>query len=421
MLQLFYGICDLFQVLLIRAFVNRMLKYRQKRYITESLWIITFILDEIWIYFINDSKWNMVVATVLELAVICIGYSGKKKDKVFTFLFMDVSLIVSEALVYIIINTFFEVTAEIYLLGGVMSKIVLCIFLRGLMVLKKDIKEVNISFKMCVDIFAIPFITSAMLLCQYYLYGGFRINKVEIVYCSLMLVINYIAFEMFMDIKQVMSLRHENRLLEEQKKYYIGENKETKQLWEGMRSFKHDVRNRYTYEKILLEEGRYAELMAYYQEVIKFLKSDRLYASSGNMIVDSMINYKLSDISEDIEVECIMHFPEDLQFNEGDIVLIFGNLIDNALEALKGINNGKKWLSIKLEYDQPNLVMIVANTYQGALKKDNQGNYLTTKKDKKNHGIGIKNVSKLVNMRGGMLAIKENDGIFEVRVHIGKT
>lgn len=61
-----------------------------------------------------------------------------------------------------------------------------------------------------------------------------------------------------------------------------------------------------------------------------------IYSTSGNTIIDGLVNYKLQSVaSENIKVETEIVVPEQLNIDIADLVTLLGNLLDNALEALK--------------------------------------------------------------------------------------
>ena len=63
--------------------------------------------------------------------------------------------------------------------------------------------------------------------------------------------------------------------------------------------------------------------------------ADKKLIDSGNDLIDSMLNYKLARLHDNIEQKYDIVVPKDLSFTEFDLNVIIGNLADNALEALE--------------------------------------------------------------------------------------
>lgn len=69
-------------------------------------------------------------------------------------------------------------------------------------------------------------------------------------------------------------------------------------------------------------------------------------------------------------------------------------------------------------YRKEKLLIKVRNPYTGDIKKDRTGNYISEKKDRENHGIGLKSVRKVVEKYEGVMEIHTEDQIFEICVII---
>lgn len=84
---------------------------------------------------------------------------------------------------------------------------------------------------------------------------------------------------------------------------------------------------------------------------------------------------------------------------ESDVIAIFGNLIDNAVESCM-ISNGKKiFLQIHTMNDKF-LVINLENSADNALIVKND-KLRTYKSDKNNHGIGLMSVEQALNNYNG--------------------
>ena len=91
--------------------------------------------------------------------------------------------------------------------------------------------------------------------------------------------------------------------------------------------------------------------------------------------------------------------------------MILGNLLDNAIEAGEKVANPY----IKLAVTQRNnsITIMIENRTSEETKG---GIGKTTKKDKKNHGMGLQSVERLVKKYGGELKLERETGIFRVKI-----
>ena len=97
---------------------------------------------------------------------------------------------------------------------------------------------------------------------------------------------------------------------------------------------------------------------------------------------------------------------------DSEITALFDNLFENAFEATKKCPN--KFINIEVDYRNENYIFIkMLNSINNKPLFQN-GAPITTKKDKKGHGIGIKSILKIVKKYHGNLDYTyiENENIF---------
>lgn len=105
-----------------------------------------------------------------------------------------------------------------------------------------------------------------------------------------------------------------------------------------------------------------------------------------------------------------LNFIQDI-----DIIIILGNLIDNSIEAAKKVEEG--YVDIKIFGTQKGhfLMIRIENKFNGVVI-GNEKRFYTTKKEKDQHGIGLRNVKNCIEKYGGILQIDIEEGIFTVSV-----
>ena len=97
-----------------------------------------------------------------------------------------------------------------------------------------------------------------------------------------------------------------------------------------------------------------------------------------------------------------------------DISTILANLLDNAASALSRVKNDKQ-LKIKIVYKKGMLVISITNSYNGIVLYEN-GEIVTTKKNKDRHGKGLSNVRKAVEKYNGLLKFTHDENAFTSKV-----
>ncbi|MBU5474120.1 sensor histidine kinase [Roseburia sp. MSJ-14] len=207
-------------------------------------------------------------------------------------------------------------------------------------------------------------------------------------------------------------LEMEKTLKDTQKNYY--EAMLAKE--EDTRRFRHDVLNHLIALGELARQGEMKPVADYVEEIQgDIVKIQQKCYSIGNTIIDAFLNYYVQMLEEDVEVSVTGCLTQEIAISDVELCTIFSNLIKNSVEELKKNGEGKKYLKIKVSSGQQAFKIEISNSIsregeiQGELPE-------TTKKDKKNHGIGLRNVTETVEKNEGIFEWKAADACFQAVV-----
>lgn len=101
-----------------------------------------------------------------------------------------------------------------------------------------------------------------------------------------------------------------------------------------------------------------------------------------------------------------------------DIYAIFGNALDNAIAAVLALRDPKKRvISVKIITQQSLLVIQIQNYYDNKLHFED-GLPITTKKNKRDHGYGMKSIRYTAEKYNGTITVKTEENIFMLQVLI---
>ena len=154
--------------------------------------------------------------------------------------------------------------------------------------------------------------------------------------------------------------------------------------------------------------------MDYIQNMQAFIENKREYSNSGNKEVDSILNYMLNRAQEILDkVEYKISIPKELGIRLFDLNVIFGNLLENAIQAAS--ESKDKWMTILVKYEKGMLFIDIQNSYDNNVIKAGK-DYLTTKMEVGKHGIGLQNVKRVVKNYHGNIEILDKDNIFHIKI-----
>lgn len=231
----------------------------------------------------------------------------------------------------------------------------------------------------------------------------------------LLFLINFATFQLYDAITAALSEKINSILAMEQNRYYYNQFELMKASLDTTRAIKHDLKNHMLSISSLVNKGEKEETLNYIAEIMSSFNAGQNYASSGNIIIDSIINFKLQEAEQkEIVPELDLNIPEKIDIPSFDMTIILGNLLDNAINAASGAI-GEKNINIVIKYDKGRLFLRIDNPYEGEIYED-KGRLLTTKTEKDNHGIGLNSVRKTVQKYSGILNIEYNHNIFSVTV-----
>lgn len=90
-----------------------------------------------------------------------------------------------------------------------------------------------------------------------------------------------------------------------------------------------------------------------------------------------------------------------------DLCILLGNLLDNCIEAVEKVNN--RFIELIIDKNNDVVFINLRNTFDlNSLKYEN-GEYISSKTDGKNHGIGMKNIENIINKYNGNIVIDINE------------
>ncbi len=173
-----------------------------------------------------------------------------------------------------------------------------------------------------------------------------------------------------------------------------------------------------TIDQLLESEGG-EELRRLALEAGALLKKDK-FSQKRVYCTDPILNAVFME-REKMAGESKVAYEVDIQpglcldfINETDKIRIFGNLLDNALEAAGGCGNGEGYVKAKLYMGNEAMVVFrLVNNFVHENKRAVRW-FQTTKPDKKAHGFGLQNVEELAGKYHGFFGVTEEKDEFAV-------
>ncbi len=201
------------------------------------------------------------------------------------------------------------------------------------------------------------------------------------------------------------------RLAQERAQNQIRLYQDMKQHYEQQRRRQHDHRNELHCIQGLIEGGKTEEALRYIANLTGNIKQRQLCVNTNHSVVNVMLNQKyVQACDSQITMTMVCNDLSGLTVSEEDLVVLLGNLLDNALEACEKLEHNRV-IQVKMVLEEEQLVLAVRNPAREPVQsKDHR--ILTSKRDKERHGIGLLNVDDVIRRNGGTSVLKWEDGWF---------
>lgn len=212
------------------------------------------------------------------------------------------------------------------------------------------------------------------------------------------------------------NLKKEYQILEikrtsEEEKY-----REMAQVLEKNRIQIHDIKNHLLLLREFAVKENYDELKQYLNEVWGEYTATKGKMWTQNEVLDTFLDKKMQEAEmEGMEFRIEADVLRKVPLTKTELCVLFGNLLDNAIEACSKIQVGKKKISVKISRKKNFLFIFIANTIQER-PREKKGELVSDKKNAELHGYGLKSVKQIVEKYGGTFQYEIKDDQFEVHI-----
>jgi hypothetical protein len=154
-------------------------------------------------------------------------------------------------------------------------------------------------------------------------------------------------------------------------------------------------------------------------EILKICDSYLDKAYTGNAALDAMLASKLGQYKEhgiETEVKILAGYSPDM--NAMDLVELYGNLLDNAMESCLRCKR-ERYISVKM-WKEANFWILRIENSKPPNEHPKRYNFLTLKEDKGIHGVGLKVVRDIIQKYDGAFHTEDKGKRFVVLAMISE-
>ena len=179
----------------------------------------------------------------------------------------------------------------------------------------------------------------------------------------------------------------------------------------------HEFNNHMAAIKGMLEQGRIDELQDYVSVIVEKEKKLPTEINANHAIINAIINTKYEETRQkDITFIMKVNDLSSITISDEDIVVLLSNLLNNAIEACE--KSKEKMLKMKFVIEDNQIILSVKNSIADMPVRID-GELVSTKKDQEeSHGIGLKNITEVIEKYNGKHVIDFDEEMFSVSMII---
>lgn len=416
MYNMVYLIMNIFGTYIVYKFMRVFFDAKTVNRRREFLSYVAFYLCISALYIFINIPILMLVSNITGYILISFNYRATLKQRLVSVVFIYIILVLCESSVVLLsgyINP--AIFIENYyssVLGIICINIlnyVVVLLIKNFSNVKRGISVPTLYW---ISILLIP---ASSVYIMVSIFSSRGLSRLQILMSVIfLLVTNFVAFYLYDSIIDKMEDKLSKMMLQQQNLYYERQFDLMQSSLATTRAVRHDLVNHLYIVKSLADNNEKEKLDEYISGLIVKSKGEKEYSRTGNLIIDSILNFKLQEAEQrGIKTILDLNVPVELEITSLDMTIVLGNLLDNAINAVSNLDEEERIIHINIKFDRGRLIINTKNNFAGEIIYD-RNQIVSSKEDKENHGIGLSNVRRIIEKYQGMFDIEHSKNIFNV-------
>lgn len=232
----------------------------------------------------------------------------------------------------------------------------------------------------------------------------------------LVLFVGVILFLVILFVKSYRkSVESEKKLLYIRNEAVQTQYEEMSVSYEKYRQLVHDEKHMVSYVSECLRRGENKVAQDFLQDFQEVLITKEEKVWSGIKSLNLILNVKFRKI-KDTNIKFLCDLNVDyIPMTDADFVIMMGNLLDNAIEAAEQCKEGDRFIELHMKNTNHIFMCKIKNSCIKKASRNKLG-FVTEKKEKEKHGLGIESVQYIINQYKGKINYIYDNRTFEVRI-----
>lgn len=411
-----FAICaltNLFRIFLVDRFVSIFLGKKDERKNIKLVVCVCFFIINTALFWKFRTAWINIFSNLMGICAIVRVYTKSMKTNIFVTCSVYLINCGCDVAVYSLFTDYQDGQAynQVYAVV-VLFLILVCELLAERLITIHKNAETAQNFPLIL----VPLCSIAVI--WLFIYAGAHVGREAAIVSIGLLVINFLMLYLYNLLLRSVTQKYESRMLVQKVRVYANQLDVIRQSEEKIKILRHDMKHHMNEIRLLAEKYHAAEIEEYIGCMEQYIQNPDEMVSSGNAEIDSVLNYMLQkarDNLDDVIVKVIL--PEKMK-HTFDLNILVGNLLENAIEA--AVRTDRKYLKVNITFNRGVLKIRMENSFlpMGAENGERQDRqfFFTTKKEKGQHGFGLKSVEKIVDAYNGTMEVTTQEDVFCVNL-----
>lgn len=401
-------------------FMRIFFKERVTNNMIEFITYAGYFMVSIFVYAFLKIPFVLMTTNIILFFLLTLNYKATIKKQIICIALIYLTFMCVEMTIVLLMGyidfSLFEKSAFTSTLGIVLIRcfsFVVVLMISGFKNIKSGIAIPTVYW------LSVLFIPSSSVVIMVILFeqGGLK-SKVLLVCITLLMLINITTFYLYDKIVVSAESKIKMLLSLQQNTYYKKQIELMKSSMTGIEILRHDLKNQLSTIQVMAKSGNVQSLTDHIEALIKTSYLTKTFADSGNVSIDSILNFKLLEAEQaGIQTSLSLKIPDSIEMSSVDLCSILGNLIDNAVCATCKLDQENRKINITVRYDKKRIIMTLSNTFNGEILYDGD-KIISSHKNKAEHGLGLLSVKNTVDKCDGIMDIEHTADTFTATIII---
>ena len=247
--------------------------------------------------------------------------------------------------------------------------------------------------------------------------GSYLENKLQSVYAYaavIPLIIVYIAvFKTLSAQYRIQMERQSSALLTIQISALKEKLQKVKEVEDGLRIQRHDLRHQLQTVTELVSRGETDAALAFLDTAQKRLNEQKELRWCRPPILDAVFSSYFGQAqNQGISVEAKIALPDVLPVDEGELAIVLANALENAIHANLDLPQEQREIRFRM-VGSPGVMLKISNPCAGNVYFDDDGLPISRREG---HGLGVQSISAFCRKNGAVYQFDLTDGWFRLRL-----